>query len=203
MPIFGCGDCAELHALGRKTGGYIGFGTCGCACPLCGNEGRTLCETCGGKGKTGVFGRVCKTCDGKRTLLCAVCRGYLAHPNCPVCKGSSCETCFGSRRVDLEAVLARLKPVPRRRILLQPARSPRLNCSGKFPIFTFERAYNQLAGVVDPDCLLSVRREDGFECVHLFGKLIDNDRSDHWIYRIAGDQYGLEQRVLERYQWQD
>jgi hypothetical protein len=201
MPVFECRDCAELHTLGRKRPRFTGYGTCACTCPMCGNEGRTVCENCGGTGKAGWFGQVCKKCKGERTLVCATCNGFLAHPTCPVCRGTSCETCSGSRRVDLKTILANLKPMPRRRIILRPAGSPAPNDAVDFPVFTYERVWKRLAGVVDLNRPLSVRSDSGWQCVHLSGKLIANDRADYWIYRVAENEYGIDERVSCR-EWE-
>lgn len=195
MAVFACRDCAELHTVGHKYSSYTGYGTCACMCPLCGNEGKTLCGTCGGTGKTGLFARVCKECHGERTVVCAICRGFLAHPSCHICRGTSCETCFGTRTVDLESILARLKPLPRRRILFQPVDPLRPRGRGGFPLFTYERAWKLLEMNVDLDTSLSVSRDSGWESVHLTGRLIGQERPGYWIYRIAANEYFIEERV--------
>lgn len=195
MPVFECRDCMDLHTVGLKRSGYTGYGTCACICPLCANESRTLCKTCKGTGKTGLFGRICNECNGKRTVLCAICKGFLAHPSCHVCRGTSCETCFGSRRVDLELILAKLKSVPRRPTLLRPVDPPRTASRVDFPVFTFERLWNRLEPVVDLETPLSVSRDSGWERVRLQGKLIDQERPDYWIYRVGENEFGIVEQV--------
>ena len=191
MPVFACGDCVELHAQHRKWAGYTGFGTCGCTCPLCANEGRTLCSSCRGTGKGGLFSRTCKECNGERTVVCPICKGFLAHPNCHICRGRSCETCYGSRSADLEVVLAKLKPVPRRRTLFRPVAAPRAGDAMDFPVFTYERLWSRLEFVVDLEVPLSVPRDSGWERAHLTGEPIHGERADYWIYRVGDNEYGI------------
>src|ERR1700751_1781130 len=109
MPVFECHDCAELHNRMTKVPGYTGYGTCPCVCPTCENRGLIACDSCCGKGASGWLGRKCKECAGQRTVVCKTCLGFLAHPRCPVCQGTSCETCLGTRRVEFEAVLSKIK----------------------------------------------------------------------------------------------
>jgi len=193
MPLFPCHDCAELHDRKTKMPAYTGYGTCPCVCPACGNVGRKICPACGGTGTSGWLGRRCKHCAGEKTVLCAECKGFLADPQCPVCRGTSCETCFGTRKADLEAVLEKLETSPRRRIVFQPTGSLSRTCEMDFPAFSYERGWKRLESLVDADPQLRVWREGEGECVHLTGRLNGEGRSYYAIYRFGEDAYGIEE----------
>jgi hypothetical protein len=193
MPVFKCHDCAEMHSRKTKRVRFTGYGTCSCICSMCDSEGRTICPSCGGTGKSGLFGRRCKQCAGERTVVCAKCKGLLGDPECPVCNGTSCETCRGTRRVDLEAVLAKLKSTPRRTILFRPTGSLRPAVEMEFPVFTCESAWKRLAPLIDADPQLTVCREEEGECLHLAGKLDGDERSYYAIYRFGENEYGIEE----------
>lgn len=192
MPAFPCHDCAELHAQHIKRYGYAGYGTCGCICPRCDNDGKLICETCGAKGKTGLLGRKCKTCDGNRTLDCPVCKGFLADPACMVCRGTSCQTCWGSRTVELEQVLARLNISPRR-VVFYPPGSLGSAFERDFPAFTFEAAWKRLADLIDPEPVVTVCRGVEREHVEVTGRLAGSERSTYAVYRLGDNQYGIEE----------
>lgn len=198
MPVFKCHDCAEMHRRRTKRAQFTGYGTCPCVCPICGSEGRTICPACGGAGTLGWLGRRCKECAGERTVVCAACRGYLGDPTCPMCHGMSCETCFGTRRVDLETVLINLKQQARRRILFRPTGSLSPACEMDFPVFSYESAWKTLEPLLDSDPQLTVCREGGAECVHLTGKLNGEERSYYAIYRFGENEYGIEENFSHR-----
>jgi len=193
MPVFECHDCSELHKRNAKMTGYTGYGTCPCVCPECENRGRTICDACKGTGAYGWLGRKCKQCAGERTVVCANCKGFLGNPQCAVCNGMSCETCFGTRRVDLEPALAGLKASPRRRILFRPTGSLRPAYEIDFPLFSYESAWKRLEPLIDADPQLTVCREAEGQCLHLTGKLNGEDRSYYAIYRFGENEYGIEE----------
>jgi hypothetical protein len=193
MPVFPCHDCAELHNRKTKISNYTGYGTCACLCPGCGNNGRQVCEECGGSGKSGWLGRKCKVCEGEKSVICGACKGFLADPKCPVCRGTSCETCFGSRMADLERVFTKLKTSPRRRIVFQPTGSLSRTREMDFPGFSYENAWKRLEPLLDLDPQLTVCRESDAQSVHLAGKLDGEERSYYAIFRFGEDEYGIEE----------
>jgi hypothetical protein len=91
--------------------------------------------------------------------------------------------------------------MPRRRILFRPPDPRRPGGNIDFPLFTYERAWKRLASVIDLESPLSVSRDAGWERVHLTGTLIGHDRPDYWIYRIADNEYFIEERVSHDWQW--
>jgi hypothetical protein len=85
--------------------------------------------------------------------------------------------------------------MPRRRILFRLVGSLAPEDTVDFPVFTYERIWKRLACLVDLNSPLSVSTDSGWQRVHLYGKLIVNDRADYWIYRVAENEYGIEDRV--------
>jgi len=192
MPAFPCHDCAELHAQHIKRYGYAGYGTCGCICPRCGNDGKLVCETCGAKGRAGLLGLTCRTCHGQRTIDCPECKGFLADPSCTACRGTSCQTCWGSRTVELEQMLAGLKIAPRR-VVFYPPVSVDTAFQRDFPAFTFEAAWKRLSDLIDPDLGVSICRGVDREHAQVMGRLAGSKRSTYLVYRFGENQYGIEE----------
>lgn len=191
MPVFVCHDCAELHARGVKRAGYGGYGTCNCTCPKCGNRGRLVCKRCRGRGKWRLLGLRCRTCRGRKTVACPECKGFLADPSCPLCRGTSCQTCWGSRKVELERTLSSLSPSPRRHVFYPPG----IYSGGyerDFPVFTFEAAWRRISALVELSPVVRVRHGVDRECVELEGRRGGVERSVYSIYRFGDDQYGIE-----------
>ena len=85
--------------------------------------------------------------------------------------------------------------MPRPRIVFRPIVSPRLGYKIDFPVFTYERLWERLAAAIDPDKPLSVNRDSGLERVHLAGQVFAHDNSDIWIYRVAENEYWMEERI--------